>query len=109
MQALLNRIELARAAIVKEEYVATPPLFGLKHVFDRVEVRAVVDNLVHQIEEKYEVDTVVKKTMDRIISKLERMDPMFHRKQAQQIKHQRPASSPKQKFTGRQTKPILSR
>ena len=108
MQASLTRIELARAAIVAEEYVAPPPLRGLKHVFDRVEVRAVVDNLVHQIEEKYEVDTVVKKTMDRIITKLERMDVMFHRKQGQQTKHQRPASAPNQKFTGRQTKPTLS-
>ena len=66
--------------LLLKEYVANALLDGLKYIFDRIKVRAVVNKLVQEVEEKYEVNSVVQHTMNRILRKLETMDPNFHRK-----------------------------
>ena len=44
--------------LLLKEYVANAPLGGLKHIFDHFKVRAVVNKLVQEVEEKYEVNSV---------------------------------------------------
>ena len=86
----LKRVQLARAAIEAEQYVANAPIANrvnnLVGIFDRGEVRGVLDCQVNELEQKFEIETVVTKTLGRIISKLEMLDPNFHRNQSKKGK-----------------------
>ena len=59
----LKRVQLARAAIEAEQYVAKAPIANrgnnLVGIFDRGEVRGVLDCLVNELEQKFEIETVV--------------------------------------------------
>ena len=68
-QASINRIEVARSFISSAKPLAIAPLVKHAGLFDRLEVRAVVDRLVQEVEEKFEVNSVVKFTMNRILRK----------------------------------------
>ena len=103
----LKRVQLARAAIEAEQYVAKAPIANrgnnLVGIFDRGEVLGVLDCLVNELEQKFEIETVVTKPLQRIISKLEMLDPNFQRNQAT-----KKTKVTTVRYCGRQTKPTLS-
>ena len=43
----------------------------LENMFDRLEVRAAINNIVSEVEEKFEISSAVQKTLDRIVRKIE--------------------------------------
>ena len=43
----------------------------LGNMFDRLEVRAAINNIVSEVEEKFEISSAVQKTLDRIVRKIE--------------------------------------
>ena len=43
----------------------------LGNMFDRLEVRAAINNIVSEVEEKFEISSAVQKTLDRVVRKIE--------------------------------------
>ena len=56
-----------------------------------MEVQEVVNKLVSDIEYQFDVDKAAKSTLDRIITKLESMDPHFHRNEAKDAANKKKA------------------
>ena len=78
-QNSLGRIKLARAAAQTAEYVvgvrgATKMECHLGNTFDRLEIRAAMKNIVSEVEEKFEISSLVQKTLERIVRKIEALD-----------------------------------
>ena len=42
----------------------------LGNMFDRLEVRAAINNIVSEVEEKFEISSMVQKTLDSIVRKI---------------------------------------
>ena len=75
-------------------------------LMERAEVKAVVNKLVETVEAEYSAESAAKLVLARIIAKIEKSDPNFHRKQVQSTT--RSVKSGKFKYLGRQVKPNLT-
>ena len=73
---------------------------------ERAEVKVVVNKLVETLEAEYSAESAARLVLARIIAKIEKSDPNFHRKQVQSTR--RSVKSGKFKYLGRQVKPNLT-
>ena len=91
-----------------EDFMKEQPPKAVNHLanlFGCIEVQEVLNKLVSDVEYKLDIDKAVKYTLNRIITKLESMDPHFHQNQAKEATN---TKKPKIKYLGRQARPTLT-